>query len=660
MATRSPNFSSALRIRALLGLILIAFCTNPSQAKPQVKHPARPAAAAGAHPILEAKRAFDDRDPQALMRVRAKLVGDPLFVWADYWTQRVMLSKDPFAADGLARVQAFAQQHGAHPLVRALQRDWGLSALDKGPWVRAAEVVSEIPADLDSAGIRCARARLTGQANRESGLALVAGNEASPGCQWLLEDLASQGLLTQDDLRIRARWAAVAGELPAADRISAMTGLPPKDRAVMIEHELQRVLADARIESSRALTRFQKLEGQLSAEQRAYGQMVLGARLWARSDARAWPLTQEGLRSRKAQPDVILETAARQALRFNDLQALDALITAMPERLQNDETWLYWRGWLLSQSGKPFEAKVIWSRIPAGFGFYPQLAAEPLGRPLLPPLLSDAQRAEIARLRQSLGQSPAVKRSFMLNELGLRSESAVEWGGLLQGQSDLLILAASEVSLEAGMPDRAISAAIRTREVHSMAHRYPSPYLDAVIRLTPPGSVKPAWVMGLIRQESRFIQDIRSPVGAVGLMQLMPRTAKAVAKELGMSHLEPHRLVEPDFNLKLGVQYLKGLAADFDGSYVLATAAYNAGPSRSRIWQASLRQPISGAAFAESIPFGETRDYVKKVLSNSAAYQASLQVGPRLVGLDAGQHSLSGWLDTIGPRKAAGGSMASN
>lgn len=633
------------RFWALTGLILIVFWTNPSQAKPQGRE--------AAHPILAAKKAYEDRDPAALSRARARLVGDPLYVWADYWTTRVLVSKEPFSPQAASLVEAFARQHERHPLVRTLQRDWGVAALDQGPWIKAAEVILEIPADLDSPGIRCARVRLSAVADKSAALALVEGNESSPGCLLLLEDLSNRGLLSHDDLRLRARWAAVNGDLKAAERIWSLSGLSPKNKAVQAEQDLLRVLADARIQSSRALARFEKIKGHLSSDQRAYGAMVIGSRLWARSDERAWPLTQEGFRSRRFQPDVVLETAARQALRFNDQQALRELIEAMPERLRSDETWLYWRGWLHQQAGQVFEAKLIWSRIPAGFGFYPQLAGEALGRPLPAATLTDEQLSDIRQFRRALQQSPATHRSLTLHELGLRSEAVVEWNGLLQGQSDLLLLAASEIALDAGMPDRAISSAIRTKTIHSMAHRYPSPYIDSVLRLTTPGSVKTAWVMGLIRQESRFIRDIRSPVGAVGLMQLMPRTAKAVAGRLGISRISEDRLEEPDFNLQLGVQYLRELAAEFDGSEILATAAYNAGPSRSRTWQGTLRQPISGAAFAESIPFGETRDYVKKVLSNAAAYQASLELMPRLVGLSPDQGRLSDWLDPIPPRASS-------
>ncbi|HWL73077.1 MAG TPA: lytic transglycosylase domain-containing protein, partial [Burkholderiaceae bacterium] len=137
----------------------------------------------------------------------------------------------------------------------------------------------------------------------------------------------------------------------------------------------------------------------------------------------------------------------------------------------------------------------------------------------------------------------------------------------------------------------------------------------------------------------------RSSVGASGLMQLMPATARYVAKRLNIPNFTPGRVNELDVNLQLGTGYLKMVLDDLDGSPVLATAAYNAGPGRPRAWRASLTKPVEGAVFAETIPFNETRDYVKKVMSNSVYYAALFDPNKT--------HSLKSRLGTISP-KAAG------
>lgn len=127
---------------------------------------------------------------------------------------------------------------------------------------------------------------------------------------------------------------------------------------------------------------------------------------------------------------------------------------------------------------------------------------------------------------------------------------------------------------------------------------------------------------GLIRQESRFIMNARSHVGASGLMQVMPTTAKYVAKKIGMNNFKTSQLDDMKVNLTLGSNYLNMVLQDLDGSWALASAAYNAGPGRPKMWREKLPRTVEGAIFAETIPFNETRGYVKNVLANSSYYTA--------------------------------------
>ena len=155
-----------------------------------------------------------------------------------------------------------------------------------------------------------------------------------------------------------------------------------------------------------------------------------------------------------------------------------------------------------------------------------------------------------------------------------------------------------------------------------MQQRFPTPFRQQVLARAQEIGLDPAYVYGLIRQESRFITDAKSGVGASGLMQVMPATARWTAKKIGLPYTQ-ELIADRDTNIKLGTSYLKLVLDDFAGSQPLAAAAYNAGPSRSRRWRdGPLLEP---AAWAENIPFSETRDYVKKVLSNAAYYAALLR-----------------------------------
>jgi len=152
-----------------------------------------------------------------------------------------------------------------------------------------------------------------------------------------------------------------------------------------------------------------------------------------------------------------------------------------------------------------------------------------------------------------------------------------------------------------------------------------------------------AWVYGLIRQESRFIKSARSSVGASGLMQIMPNTANYVAKKIGMAGFTLAGLNDTRTNITLGTQYLNMVLSNLGGSQTLATAAYNAGPGRPRQWRSQLDRPVEGAIFAETIPFSETRGYVKNVLANATWYAAQFENRPQ---------SLKARLGVIAPRDA--------
>ena len=252
--------------------------------------------------------------------------------------------------------------------------------------------------------------------------------------------------------------------------------------------------------------------------------------------------------------------------------------------------------------------------------FYAALAAEHLGQPVyLPPRplpLTPAERAATA-------DNPGFTRALQLIAIGLRSEGVREWNFSIRGLSDRELLAAAQLACDREVWDRCINTSDRTRTEIDMAQRFPMPFRKDVVAKANEIGLDPAYVYGLIRQESRFIMDARSSVGASGLMQLMPATARWTAKKIGLDYT--HDLIaDRDTNLKLGTSYLKLVLDDFSGSQALAAAAYNAGPGRPRRWRDG--PFIEPAIWAENVPFAETRDYVKKVLSNATYYAAQLGV----------------------------------
>ena len=219
-----------------------------------------------------------------------------------------------------------------------------------------------------------------------------------------------------------------------------------------------------------------------------------------------------------------------------------------------------------------------------------------------------------------------------------------EWNFALRDLAgdDRALLAAAARACAAAVWDRCISTSERTQAQLDLAQRYPMPYREQVLAQARAAGLDPADPYGLMRQESRFISDARSGVGAAGLMQVMPATARWTARQLGLPY-SPGALKELDFNLRIGMAYLRRVLDDFGGALPLAAAAYNAGPGRPRRWREGA--PLDAAAWAETIPFSETRDYVKKVLANATVYarlmgnedarlrqRLGTQIGPRSGG----------------------------
>jgi soluble lytic murein transglycosylase len=274
-------------------------------------------------------------------------------------------------------------------------------------------------------------------------------------------------------------------------------------------------------------------------------------------------------------------------------------------------------------------------------GFYEQLAMEATGQRInAPQAPAPLTAAEIA----AAGSNPGLVRALRAFEMDLRSEAIREWNYTVAlhtpgGMSDRELLAAAELACQRQIWDRCINTSKRTRDSIHIAQRFPQPFRDQVIARSQAAGVDPAFVFGLIRQESRFITHARSHVGASGLMQIMPATASWTARRIGLRDFKPQQINDIQTNLSIGTAYLKLALDDFEGSIPMAVAAYNAGPSRPRNWR---NGPVLEAAiWIENIPFNETRDYVQRVMANTVNYAAVI----------TGQsQSLTAKLQPIGPR----------
>ena len=322
----------------------------------------------------------------------------------------------------------------------------------------------------------------------------------------------------------------------------------------------------------------------------------------------------------------------------------------MARRAKCYATWVYWRARALSQPGKTEaerqQARLLLQGIAGLSGFYELLAQEELGLVLAPP----AAPEPLTLIEKNNARSdPGLQRALAAFALGLRPEGVKEWNYTTNlhkvgGMNDRELLAAADLACQHEIWDRCINTSDRTKNTIDLNQRFPMPHKQAVLARSQAINLDPAYVYGLIRQESRFITDARSGVGASGLMQVMPATATWTAKKIGLSDFKPHQITDRDTNIAIGTGYLKLVLDDFAGSMPLAAAAYNAGPGRPRSWRGSSGAPVMEAAiWAENIPFNETRDYVKKVLANTTIYAAMIS---------GKTQSLKARLGLIGPRDA--------
>jgi soluble lytic murein transglycosylase len=304
----------------------------------------------------------------------------------------------------------------------------------------------------------------------------------------------------------------------------------------------------------------------------------------------------------------------------------------MSPRQQREGAWRYWKARAWKVLGRDADAETLFTALSREYNFYGQLAAEELGSAPAAGMLTASYQPSSNEIDTMMAQ-PAIQRSLALYQMGLRTEAAKEWSWAMRKLDDKQLLVASEIARRNEMYDRSIHAADRTMQLHDFTLRYPAPFRDTLQGNIRDNKLEEAWVYGLMRQESRFVTEAKSNVGAAGLMQIMPATARWVAKRLGMRDYRKALISQLETNLKLGTYYMKNVLSTLDNSPVLASAAYNAGPARARQWRAE--KALEGAVYVESIPFDETRDYVKKVLSNTVYYaklfdQSTLSLKQRL------------------------------
>lgn len=329
------------------------------------------------------------------------------------------------------------------------------------------------------------------------------------------------------------------------------------------------------------------------------------------------------------------EIYARQAVRFGAWDSVMRAIGSMSVTQQQEDRWQYWLARAYEQRGDANSKRIamgIYQRLAkSGDDYHNLLAQQRLGEAYSKRVQYQPTASDFRRLDQDIH----FRRAFALKRINA-SDIYInrEWNWAVRQaylrEDDGLLLAAAQRAADMGWYDRAIYAANRTINKHNDRLSYLTPHQNTVVSYSQNVGLDPAWAYGLMRQESRFVTHARSSVGAGGLMQIMPETAKQVAKKMGETY-NPAVLTDMNTNVRYGTYYLSMIQGQLSDNAVLATAGYNAGPNRARRWQASTGT-IAADQYVESIPLSETRDYVKNVMTNATHYGSVLGQGIQNIG----------------------------
>ncbi|TFW30108.1 lytic transglycosylase domain-containing protein [Massilia horti] len=657
-------------LRLLAGAMLAAACTLSAAVQlPQEESTPAPAPAAvppvpAASAMQGDARADDDIFLQLREAVRqndadkanafaSRLPNYAIPSYVDYYRLKPRLKDAP--AD---EIRAFLRKYDGSAIADRLRNDWLLELGRMRDW---ANFERELPLFVrnDDYQVRLyallaralkgekvadeARAQLTNPPGYgDAGAALVA-------------HLAQTGQFTTNDLLAQLRLAGEMHATGPARRTALLLGASDTRAAQAVdfpalamargigktraEHEIYLIAIGrmARTSLKLATVALDKNASKLSAEERAIGwsNVALAASLALAPEAADYWKKAHGAPLSLDQ----LQWKTRIALRHGDWKQVRATIEAMPRALRDDPVWIYWRGRALASQGDHEQAEALYRRIAEQNTFYGQLAMEELGDLVtIPPMAAAPTPAEMALV----SANPGFKRALKFFSLGLRFEGTREWNWTLRDFSERQLLAAAEYARQNNILDRMIDTSGRTRKEFNYAQRFPDPHDDIMGPAAKGLGLDRAWIYGLIRQESRFIPDARSGAGASGLMQVMPSTGKWVAGKIGLSDFVHTMLHDLHTNITLGTNYLNMVLTGQDNSQVLATAAYNAGPSRARSWRGTLRAPMESAVFIETIPFSETRIYVRNVMANATNYAALFTSQPQSLKARIGSVAPSG------------------
>lgn len=326
--------------------------------------------------------------------------------------------------------------------------------------------------------------------------------------------------------------------------------------------------------------------------------------------------------------NTVSEWRARLLLRHGRWEEAYQLTQKMPSDLASSNRWRYWnaRSLQLAQPNSQQPA-VLFQALAKERDFYGFMAADQVKAPYA---LNNQPLALDPKVVQKVRNTAGIKRAMEFHARGQIVDGRREWYHVSRLFSRDELVAQARLAYEMEWYFPAIRTISQAQYWDDLEVRFPMAHRNELVREAKRRDLHPSWVFAITRQESAFMADARSHAGAMGLMQLMPATAKETARKFGIPLASPQQVLNPDTNIQLGAAYLSQVYGQFNGNRVLASAAYNAGPGRVRQWLRGANH-LSYDVWVENIPFDETRQYVQNVLSYSVIYGQKLNAPHPLV-----------------------------
>ncbi|SDZ29975.1 transglycosylase SLT domain-containing protein [Pseudomonas sp. NFIX28] len=597
----------------------------------------------------EAKRALAKGDSGPYFRYSQVLADYPLepYLAYDELTARLKTASN-------AEIEKFLREHGDLPQANWMKLRWLRWLAERGDW---ATFVKYYDPKLNFTELDCLNAQYQlGHNLKAEGYAAtdklwLSGKSLPATCDALFAQWAAEGQLTEQKRWQRAKLAAEARNYPLANSlVKSMTTLAPQGRLLVDVAQKPELLSQpsrftpaseamsdvvglglrrlARQDPDRALA---LLDGYASSMHFSRDEKVaiareIGLTLARRFDSRGLEVMTKY--DPELRDNTVSEWRLRLLLRLARWEDAYQLTRKLPQDLATTNRWRYWqaRSLELAEPKNP-QVQSLYKGLANERDFYGFLAAD---RTQLPYQLNNKPLVLSQQVINKVRNTPGVRRALEFHARGQIVDGRREWYHVSRHFNRDEMVAQAKLAYDLKWYFPAIRTISQAKYWDDLDIRFPMAHRDTLVREAKVRGLHSSWVFAITRQESAFMADARSGVGAAGLMQLMPGTAKETARKFSIPLASPQQVLDPDKNIQLGAAYLSQVHSQFNGNRVLASAAYNAGPGRVRQWLRGADH-LSFDVWVESIPFDETRQYVQNVLSYSVIYGQKLNSPQPLV-----------------------------